>query len=64
MENKLITEGQSGFRTKRYTIDQVVQNSINDAFRLGKKECTIFVDIEKAFDMVGRQGLLTNLNNN
>ena len=53
-ENILITEVQSGFRIKHSTIDQVVwiQNSINKAFRRGKKVYTIFVDIEKAFHIV------------
>ena len=66
MENKLITEVQSGFRDKHSTIDQVVrlQNYIINAFRESKKICAIFVDIETAFDMVWRQSLLTTLDNN
>ena len=38
-----------------------LQNAVSDAFHQGKKLLAVFVDIEKAFDMVWREGLLLKL---
>jgi hypothetical protein len=59
-DNNLISDKQSGFRAKHSTIDQIVrlQTSITNAFHKSQKVLGVFVDIEKAFDMVWRKGLL------
>ena len=58
--NNLITPFQSGFRKHHSTNDHLVrlQTEINGAFGRGHKAIAVFVDIEKAYDMVWRHGLL------
>ena len=58
--NNLITPFQSDFRKHHSTNDHLVrlQTKINGAFGKGHKAIAVFVDIEKAYDMVWRHGLL------
>ena len=59
-KNHLFNKNQSGFRKNKSTIDQImrlqneIQNSINH------NECTVgvFLDFNKAYDMLWREGLL------
>jgi hypothetical protein len=59
----VIPKEQSGFRAKHSTTDKIVrlQTAVNDAFRKSHKVLAVFVDLEKAFDMVWREGLLHQL---
>ena len=58
--NNLLTPFQSGFRNNHSTNDHLVrlQTEINGAFGKGHKVVAVFVDIEKAYYMVRRHGLL------
>ena len=62
-ENKLITPNQSGFRQHRSTIDQVIRlyNDIQTAKHQHKQIASIFIDFEKAFDLLWTDGLLYKL---
>ena len=58
--NKLLSPFQSGFHKHHSTNDHLVrlQTEINGAFGKGHKTIAVFVDIEKAYDMVWKHGLL------
>ena len=62
--NNLISNNQSGFRKHRSTIDQLVRLSseINMAFMENKAIGAIFLDLEKAFDLMWSTGTLVKLN--
>ena len=62
--NQILCRNQAGFRKKRCTIDQlirlsddIVRNISNGNYVLG-----VFIDIERAFDMLWKGGLLYKLN--
>ncbi len=62
-KNKIIIKEQSGFRPHRQTKDNILticQRNIQ-AFNQKKKNCTIFFDINKAFDKVWHLGLIKKL---
>ena len=61
--NNLIINEQAGFRKARSTEDQItyIAQQIEDSFQEGKKTAAIWVDMEKAFDRVWRDGLLLKL---
>ena len=62
-ENQALHEGQAGFRTKRscvdniYTLNEIVQGRLRE----GKKTYTFFLDVQKAYDTVWRNGLWVKL---
>ena len=62
-DNNLINKFQSGFRANHSTVDQIIrlQTSINHAFHKSNKAVGVFVDIEKAFDMIWKKGLLEKI---
>ena len=59
----VITEYQSGFRRRRYTVDNLVtlETSIRDAFVGRKHLVSIFLDLEKAYDTTWKHGILLDL---
>ena len=61
--NNLLSPFQSGFRKHHSTNDHLVrlQTEINGAFGKGHKTIAVFVDIEKAYDMVWKHGLLEKI---
>ena len=63
--NNLISKYQSGFRKKHSTHDHLIrlQTEISNAFRKNQLVAGIFIDIEKAYDMVCRHGLLVKAYN-
>ena len=60
---KHLDEGQSGFRKKRscidnvYTLNEIVQGRLRE----GKKTYAFFLDVQKAYDTVWRNGLWVKL---
>ena len=60
--NNILSPFQSGFRKHHSTKDHLVrlQTEINGTFDKGHKAVAVFVDIEKAYDMVWKYGLLGN----
>ena len=64
LNSNLILNNQSGFRKHRSTIDQLVRLSseINMAFMENKAIGAIFLDLEKAFDLMWSIGTLVKLN--
>lgn len=64
LENKsLLSESQMGFRKHRSTIDNLVhlETVIQNGFAERNHTVVIFFDLEKAFDMVWRYGILKTL---
>ena len=64
LENEgLLTSCQSGFRKGRHTMDAVVrlENEIRKAQANKESVVVVFFDIEKAYDMMWREGLLIKL---
>jgi hypothetical protein len=61
--NKILSDHQSGFRTKDSTINQllIIYNTIIKNLDLGKYVRFIFCDISKAFDRVWHSGLIFKL---
>ncbi len=53
----MVTECQSGFRRGRGTMDAVV--CLEDEAQINKE--TVFFDVEKAYDMLWREGLMIKL---
>ena len=55
---------QSGFRKSRNTVDQLLRLSDDIIKSLANKSCVlgVFLDFEKAYDMVWRKGVLYKLN--
>ena len=62
-ESQALHEGQAGFRKKRscidnvYTLNEIVQGQLRE----GKKTYAFFVDVQKAYDTVWRNGLWVKL---
>ena len=63
--NNLLSRAQAGFRQGRSTIDQLIKLTDTIIKSLGNKEfCeAVFLDMEKAYDMVWQTGLLIKLRN-
>ena len=63
--NKSLTNIQCGGRSKRSTIDHLVrlEHSIRESFAHGEHTVSIFFDIEKAYDLTWREGVLIDLYN-
>ena len=61
--NELIDKEQEGFREKRGTTHALLRltQDIFDGFKDGMTTAGIFIDLEKAFDSVWREGLLVKL---
>lgn len=63
--NKLLNKNQAGFRQHRSTLDQLVQ--LADKIHKGNKNrmftVGVFLDLEKAYDMVHKPSLLFKLSN-
>ena len=64
-ENKLLTPHQAGFRKYRSTEDQItyIAQEIEDAFQEKKHTLAVWIDLEKAFDKVWKEGLKVKLQN-
>jgi len=61
--NNMLNQVQSGFRKTRRTTDHLVnlENSINKGFANKESTVAVFLDIQKAYDMVWRKGVLIKL---
>ena len=61
--NHLFSQYQSGFRKGRCTKDHILnlESSINKAQTNKESTLVIFVDIEKAYDMLWRKGVIIKL---
>ena len=61
--NNILIEEQAGFRKGRCTEDQItlIAQEIEDGFQVKKHTVVVWVDMEKAFDRVWREGLLYKL---
>src|SRR5271165_5352401 len=61
--NKLFNRDQCGFRTGRACTDHVMrlQDDVQRAINTNQLTLAVFLDLEKAFDMVWRDGLLYKL---
>ena len=64
-QNKILSPEQSGFRKQRGTIDHLVrlESYIRDAFVHKQHVVAIFFDLEKAYDMTWKYGVLQDLKN-
>ena len=64
-KNHLINPFQNGFRKNKNTQEQLfrLQNNIRNALNNKLSVLTIFLDIEKAYDMLWKDGLLFKLQN-
>ena len=62
-KNGLINKFQNGFRKNENTQEQLfrLQNTIRNALNNKWSVITIFLDIEKAYNMIWREGLLFKL---
>ncbi|MCU7844861.1 MAG: endonuclease/exonuclease/phosphatase family protein [Candidatus Thiodiazotropha sp. (ex Monitilora ramsayi)] len=62
-KNNLLANTQSGFRKNRSTLDQLVrlESEIKVAQKKGKALVAVFLDLEKAFDLMWRKGVLLKL---
>ena len=62
-KNKLYNKNQSGFRRYRSCIDQIMrlQDDISNTLHNKGHTLGVFIDLEKAFDMLWRDGLLYKL---
>ena len=61
--NNLLTQHQSGFRKGRSTKDHIInlESSINKALANKESTLAVFLDIEKAYDMLWRGGIIIKL---
>ena len=61
--NQLLSPDQAGFRQHRSTEDQItfIAQSIEDAFQEKKNTLAVWLDMEKAFDKVWKDGLRLKL---
>lgn len=61
--NKLLDPVQSGFRQGRRTTDHLInlENCVNKGFANKENTVAVFLDIQKAYDMVWRKGVLIKL---
>ena len=62
-EDNIITQEQAGFRQHRSTEDQVtyIAQKIEDGFQDKQHTLTVWIDMEKAFDRVWKDGLQLKL---
>ena len=62
-KNNILTKHQSGFRKKRSTTDHLVklESTIRDALLNKRHLVSIFFDLEKAYDMTSKHGILQDL---
>jgi len=61
--NKGLTNVQTAFRKNRCTVDQIIklQDEINRNIHTKRHTCGVFIDFERAFDMLWRKGVLIKL---
>ena len=61
--NNIITPCQAGFRSNYTTEDQLIRltQKIPNGFQMNKDTIAVFVDLEKAYDKVWRQGILIKM---
>ena len=62
-DNKLIMDEQAGFLQHRSTEDQIayISQGVEEGFQKQHHTVVIWVDMEKAFDKVWREGLIMKL---
>lgn len=62
-ENHLLAPTQSGFRNNRSTLDQLtrLESVINSAFATNQTVTAVFLDLEKAFDLMWTKGTIKQL---
>lgn len=62
-KEQMICKFQSGFRKKRCTYDNVtrLENDIKSAFTVQSSVLAVFLDLQKAYDMAWRRGILQKL---
>ena len=62
-KNNIITPIQSGFREKRSTTDQIIrlETDINKAMINREYTVVLFLDLQKAYDLVWRQGIVSKI---
>ena len=62
-DNKLIMDEQAGFRQHRSTEDQIayISQVVEEGFQKQHHTVVIWVDMEKAFDKIWREGLIMKL---
>ena len=65
-EKQILDANQAGFRQHRSTEDQIayIAQKIEDGFQAKKHTLAVWVDMEKAFDRVWRDGLRIKLKQN
>ena len=63
MDNNLLIEQNSGFKTKDSTVNQLLKivHQIHQDINSGKDTCLVFLDVSKAFDKVWHKGRLIKL---
>ena len=61
--NNILTNVQTGFRKNRSATDQIIrlQDEINRSLRTGSHTLGVFIDFERAFDMLWHKGVLIKL---
>ena len=59
-KNKIFSQTQSGFRTNRSTMDQIIklENDVKKGFSKKEKTVAIFLDVSKAYDECWREAAL------
>lgn len=62
-KNNLFSPTQSGFRSNKSTLDPLIalEAGIRKAFQLHQYHISVFLDFQKAYDMLWREGLLLKL---
>ena len=61
--NNIVTPCQAGFRSNYTTEDQLMRltQKMQNGFQMNKDTIAVFVDLEKAYDKVWRQGLFIKM---
>ena len=64
-KNNLLSKNQSGFRKNRNTTEQCIRLENDIQKSLARKHITVgvFLDLQKAFDMLWKNGLLIKMKN-